>query len=47
MFCEGKTTGTFKSLDEPVYMSFVSIINPKIKLSLTSIIVHEELSVCF
>lgn len=26
MFCEGKTTGTFKSLDEPVYMSFVSNI---------------------
>jgi coatomer protein complex subunit alpha (xenin) len=22
MFCEGKTTGTFKSVDEPVYVSF-------------------------
>jgi coatomer protein complex subunit alpha (xenin) len=22
MFCEGKTTGTFKSIDEPVYVSF-------------------------
>ncbi len=24
MFCEGKTTGTFKSIDEPLYASFVS-----------------------
>jgi len=23
MFCEGKTSGTFKSIDEPVYVSFV------------------------
>ena len=23
MFCEGKTTGTFKSQDEPVYVAFV------------------------
>ena len=23
MFCEGKTTGTFKSIDEPLYLSFV------------------------
>jgi len=22
MFCDGKTTGTFKSIDEPVYVSF-------------------------
>jgi hypothetical protein len=22
MFCNGKTTGTFKSLDEPIYVSF-------------------------
>jgi hypothetical protein len=26
MFCEGKTTGTFKSIDEPVYAAFVSIV---------------------
>ena len=25
MFLEGKTTGTFKSVDEPVYVAFVSI----------------------
>lgn len=25
MFLEGKTTGTFKSIEEPVYVSFVSI----------------------
>lgn len=24
MFCEGKTTGTFKSIDEPVYVGFVN-----------------------
>ena len=23
MFCEGKTIGTFKSVDEPLYVSFV------------------------
>ena len=23
MFCEGKTAGTFKSIDEPVYVAFV------------------------
>jgi len=22
MFCDGKTTGTFKSIDEPVYVAF-------------------------
>ena len=26
MFLEGKTTGTFKSIDEPVYVAFVSTI---------------------
>lgn len=26
MFCEGKTVGTFKSVDEPVYVSFVRVI---------------------
>ena len=25
MFLEGKTTGTFKSIDEPVYVAFVSL----------------------
>jgi coatomer protein complex subunit alpha (xenin) len=24
IFCEGKTTGTFKSIEEPVYVTFVS-----------------------
>lgn len=41
MFCEGKTTGTFKSIDEPVYVSFVICpihSNPNI--------VYEELSLC-
>ena len=28
MFLEGKTTGTFKSIDEPVYVAFVSTISP-------------------
>ena len=28
MFLEGKTTGTFKSIDEPVYVSFVSTFDP-------------------
>lgn len=26
LFCEGKTVGTFKSVDEPLYVSFVSIL---------------------
>lgn len=26
MFCDGKTVGTFKSIDEPVYVSFVIAI---------------------
>jgi len=25
IFCEGKTVGTFKSIEEPVYVSFVRI----------------------
>lgn len=25
MFLEGKTTGTFKSIDQPVYVTFVSL----------------------
>ena len=29
MFLEGKTTGTFKSIEEPVYVSFVSIARVK------------------
>lgn len=28
MFLEGKTTGTFKSVEEPVYLSFVSRVPP-------------------
>lgn len=27
MFLEGKTTGTFKSIEEPVYVAFVSMID--------------------
>jgi hypothetical protein len=30
MFCEGKTTGTFKSVDEPLYVSFVSYFSASI-----------------
>ena len=26
LFCEGKTAGTFKSIDEPLYVSFVNSI---------------------
>lgn len=43
MFCEGKTTGTFKSIDEPVYVSFVSHIILSGNLNL----VYEKLSLCF
>lgn len=26
IFCEGKTVGTFKSIDEPIYASFVRML---------------------
>ena len=35
MFCDGKTTGTFKSVDEPFYVTFVSII-PLIIIQISS-----------
>ena len=28
MFLEGKTSGTFRSIDQPVYVAFVSIPSP-------------------
>lgn len=43
MFCEGKTTGTFKSLDEPVYVAFVN----NFFLISYICIVHEKLSIRF
>jgi hypothetical protein len=42
MFCDGKTTGTFKSVDEPLYVSFV--ISPKILTKF--VLVYEEPSLC-
>jgi len=44
MFLEGKTSGTFKSIDEPVYVAFVSpVCISKTLLTLLSFyLVHEE-----
>ncbi len=40
MFLEGKTTGTFKSIDQPVYVTFVSFHSLLIQ------IVHEKPNLC-
>jgi hypothetical protein len=40
MFLEGKTTGTFKSIDQPVYVTFVSFH------LLLILIVHEKPNLC-
>ena len=43
MFCDGKTTGTFKSVDEPLYVSFVThFSNSNQYIN----IVYEKLSLC-
>jgi coatomer protein complex subunit alpha (xenin) len=40
MFLEGKTTGTFKSIDQPVYVTFVSFHSLLIQ------IVYEKPNLC-
>lgn len=45
MFLEGKTSGTFKSIDEPVYVSFVRI-SLFLVLVTNIYLVHEKYSLC-
>lgn len=46
MFLEGKTSGTFKSIEEPVYVSFVSDHYLQCLTPSLTATVHEEHILC-